>query len=192
MIRRYTVFITMILSVLSVTALAGCTAYDPKGYGPDHRFYPQSEQTKAYQAAFNYRFPNTREATGRNVFIFDPKHKVYALYNNAGYLIRQGRASGGKNYCADIKSACRTPPGTYKVYYKKGKACKSSKYPIGKGGAPMPYCMFFKGGYAIHGSTHVPDYNASHGCVRVTPADAAWLSKYHLQKGDTVIIKPYE
>ena len=147
---------------------------------------------KSYQANFNYRFPNTQEATGHNVFIFDPKHTVYALYNKEGYLVRQGRASGGKDYCADTRSSCRTPPGEYKVYWKKGENCKSSKYPIGKGGAPMPYCMFFKGGYAIHGSNHVPDYNASHGCVRVTPAEAAWLSQYHLKKGDTVIIKPYE
>jgi peptidoglycan hydrolase-like protein with peptidoglycan-binding domain len=31
-----------------------------------------------------------------------------------------------------------------------------------------PY--YFKGGYALHGSTSVPTYAASHGCVRVTVA----------------------
>lgn len=32
--------------------------------------------------------------------------------------------------------------------------------------------MYFYEGYAIHGSESVPDYPASHGCVRVTLADA--------------------
>jgi lipoprotein-anchoring transpeptidase ErfK/SrfK len=35
--------------------------------------------------------------------------------------------------------------------------------------------LYFHGGYAIHGSNSVPAYPASHGCVRVTRADARWL-----------------
>jgi len=35
--------------------------------------------------------------------------------------------------------------------------------------------MYFTGGYAIHGSDSVPDYPASHGCVRVSLEDAEWL-----------------
>jgi lipoprotein-anchoring transpeptidase ErfK/SrfK len=30
----------------------------------------------------------------------------------------------------------------------------------------MYYSVYFVGGYAIHGYHDVPDYNASHGCVR--------------------------
>ena len=36
---------------------------------------------------------------------------------------------------------------------------------------------YFKGGFAIHGSTSVPAYPASHGCIRVTLDDADWLSE---------------
>ncbi len=34
---------------------------------------------------------------------------------------------------------------------------------------------YFYGGYALHGSTFVPAYPASHGCVRVIVADMDWL-----------------
>ncbi len=35
--------------------------------------------------------------------------------------------------------------------------------------------MYFYSGWAIHGSNSVPAYPASHGCIRVTRADAKWL-----------------
>jgi lipoprotein-anchoring transpeptidase ErfK/SrfK len=41
---------------------------------------------------------------------------------------------------------------------------------------------YFYGGYAIHGSSSVPPYPASHGCVRVTTWDADFLS-HHLEIG---------
>ena len=51
----------------------------------------------------------------------------------------------------------------------------------------MPYCMFFHGGYALHGSNFVPDYNASHGCVRMSPDDAQWLNEDFVQEGLTKV-----
>ena len=49
----------------------------------------------------------------------------------------------------------------------------SAKY----GNAPMPHSIFFHGQYAIHGTTAVGSLGrpASHGCVRLSPADAATL-----------------
>ena len=43
------------------------------------------------------------------------------------------------------------------------------------GGLYKPW--YFRGGFAIHGSTSVPAYPASHGCIRVTMDDADWLSE---------------
>ena len=63
----------------------------------------------------------------------------------------------------------------------------------------MPYCMFFNGGQALHGSNQVVRANASHGCVRVHVSDAKWL-RYHFVEGPSaanfyhgtkIIIKPY-
>ncbi len=135
-------------------------------------------------------FPQSRPATGKIVFIFDPKHTSWALYNRQGQLMRTGRASGGQNYCPDVKRGCRTISGTFTAFREGGPECKSTKFPLGKGGAPMPYCMYFHKGFAIHGSPHVPNYNASHGCIRVPPADAAWLTT-HINPGATVIVRPY-
>lgn len=136
-------------------------------------------------------FPSRREATGKRVVIFDPKATAWAAYDEDGYRIRTGRASGGKNYCADVGRGCKTVRGKFKVYSERGKNCKSNKFPLGKGGAPMPYCMFFHRGFAMHGSYHVPDYNASHGCVRVLPSAAKWLSEDFVEPGTTMIVKPY-
>jgi lipoprotein-anchoring transpeptidase ErfK/SrfK len=58
-------------------------------------------------------------------------------------------------------------------------------------GSPMPYAIFFLRGYAIHGSyeTKYLGRPASHGCVRLHPANAAVL--YSLVKqygpGNTLI-----
>ena len=43
--------------------------------------------------------------------------------------------------------------------------------------APMPHSIFFSGGYAIHGTPHVGNLGrpASHGCVRLSPSNAATL-----------------
>jgi lipoprotein-anchoring transpeptidase ErfK/SrfK len=51
--------------------------------------------------------------------------------------------------------------------------------------------MFFSQYYAIHGSYEVPNYNASHGCVRVKPSDAKWLSSNFISIGTKVVIQPY-
>jgi lipoprotein-anchoring transpeptidase ErfK/SrfK len=66
----------------------------------------------------------------------------------------------------------RTPTGTYhptrmhREYY-------SRKYD----NAPMPYSIFFRGGYAIHGTEHVSKLGsvASHGCVRLLTSNARTL-----------------
>lgn len=125
-----------------------------------------------------------------NTFVYNPKTLQWKAVKN-GKVIRTGRGSAGRNYCPDVKRACRTPSGTYRIISKRGADCRSSRYPLGKGGAPMPYCMFFSKYYAIHGSPDVPNYNASHGCVRVKPHDARWLHQNFMHIGAKVVIKPY-
>ena len=43
--------------------------------------------------------------------------------------------------------------------------------------SPMPYSIFFRGGYAIHGTYSTAELGrpASHGCVRLAPGNAATL-----------------
>lgn len=121
-------------------------------------------------------FSRRIQPPGQKVLIFDPSTNAWGAYNPDGTLERWGPASGGRGYCADIHGRCNTPRGEFSIYSKQGEGCISTKFPVGKGGAPMPYCMFFKGGFAFHGSPEVPGYNASHGCVRVFYEDARWLN----------------
>jgi hypothetical protein len=50
--------------------------------------------------------------------------------------------------------------------------------------SPMPYSIFFRGGFAIHGTyeTRYLGYPVSHGCVRLSPEHAAIL--YHMVQAE--------
>jgi lipoprotein-anchoring transpeptidase ErfK/SrfK len=157
-------------------------------YDDDHLYYsparnqkwtPYKEREMTHKAP---RLPS--KIAGGNVIKVDLAQRVWGAYDHQGNLIKWGRASGGKKYCPDIRRGCRTITGTYTIYSKKGPSCKSSRFPVGRGGAPMPYCMHFHGGYALHGG-HVPNYNASHGCIRLHYEDAQWLNLNFVTIGRT-------
>lgn len=153
--------------------------------------YKKKSYRKSAHRHHSSVFPSKRKATGRTTFIFSPRYKAWAAYDPNGNLVRTGRASGGKGYCRDVGRSCRTPRGHFRVYRKGPPHCRSSKYPLGRGGAKMPYCMFFYKGFAIHGSPDVPNYNASHGCIRVRPAAARWLSNNFMRVGTKVVVTSY-
>lgn len=156
--------------------------------------YQQSNYTGSTRASGGRRtfsYPSQGPTHGRGTFIFDPKQLSWAAYNAQGKLVKTGAASGGSHYCGDIHRRCHTPVGNFTVYSKGSATCKSSKYPLERPGAPMPYCMYFHGGFAIHGSYEVRPYNASHGCIRLYPQDAHWLSQNVIHPGTRVIVRPY-
>lgn len=66
----------------------------------------------------------------------------------------------------------RTPNGSYRPQWLARKWF-SRKYDW----SPMPYSIFFNGGYAIHGSYEIKRLGrpASHGCIRLHPKNAAVL-----------------
>jgi lipoprotein-anchoring transpeptidase ErfK/SrfK len=77
-----------------------------------------------------------------------------------------------------------TPTGTFHPYYLQ-LMHYSKKYD----NAPMPHSIFFSGGYAIHATPHVGALGrpASHGCVRLSPSNAATLYSIVKQDSDTTI-----
>lgn len=173
------------------TALAAC-ATDPSTVVVDDSGHAHYTMSMSSDTRGSMHFPMQRQATGKKVFIFDPKANAWAAYDAQGNRVKTGSASGGKDYCEDIGRSCHTVTGTFRVYSKKGPDCKSSVYPIEThGGAKMPYCMHFNGGYSIHAAYEVPNYNASHGCIRVLPSAAKWLNEDFINVGTTVIVKPY-
>ena len=139
-----------------------------------------------------WAFNSWRDTGGEQLFLFDPSQLGFALYDENGRLVGVGKAVGGAHYCSDVGRPCRTVRGEFSVYRKGSQYCRSSAYPRPSGGAPMPYCMHFYRGYAIHGSNDLPSYNASHGCIRIAPKVAKWLSEHFINVGTKVIVLDYK
>ncbi len=97
--------------------------------------------------------------------------------------------NGVPRYSWPVSTARRgyvTPTGTYRPQRLHRRYFSRKYY-----NSPMPYSVFFRGGYAIHGSYAVNQLGApaSHGCIRLHPSNAATL--YGLIEshgpGDTLI-----
>lgn len=65
-----------------------------------------------------------------------------------------------------------TPTG-----YFRPQSLETMHYSKKYDNSPMPYSIFFTGGFAIHGTPHVGNLGrpASHGCVRLHPENARTL-----------------
>jgi len=139
------------------------------------------------------RLPESIDPTGEKIVIIDPKVHAWGAYDPEGDLVAAGLATAGADWCSDIRRACRTKAGTFRVFSLGSVHCKSSIFPIPRGGAPMPYCMFFNRNQAMHGShgKNVIEGNASHGCVRLRIEDAEWLRKNFVDIGTMVTVYPY-
>lgn len=79
-----------------------------------------------------------------------------------------------------------TPVGTYRPQ-RLERDWRSRKYNM----APMPNAIFFRGGYAIHGTNMVRRLGRtdSHGCIRLAPGNARTLfNMVAAQRGATRIV----
>ncbi len=113
---------------------------------------------------------------------------VVRLGEQRAYFYKGGKLVGEANVSSGKKSF-RTPAGNFKVTQKDKdhvsnlygdfiddagdvvkKDVDASKDPVPEGatfrGAKMPYFLRFHGGYGMHAG-RVPNYPASHGCVRL-------------------------
>ena len=90
-----------------------------------------------------------------------------------GRVIHRWKVSTGR-------SGYRTPTGTYGPK-RMHTMWHSRKYHM----SPMPYSIFFRGGYAIHGTNYVSKLGrpASHGCVRLHTTNAKRLYQLTRQVG---------
>ena len=73
-----------------------------------------------------------------------------------------------------------TPMGAFRPI-RTERMWYSRKYDM----SPMPHSVFFRGGYAIHGTNYLRSLGrpASHGCVRLSPANAAKFYSLVREKG---------
>ena len=125
---------------------------------------------------------------GQKLILVNLTLQAFGAYGEDGRLVHWGPVSGGQDYCKELHGPCKTVTGTFRIIDKGGENCTSSMFPLDtNGGAPMPYCMHFYQGFALHAST-LPGYNASHGCVRLFYDDAKWLNESFAKIGTKVIV----
>jgi len=84
-------------------------------------------------------------------------------------------ADGVPRYCFAVstgRAGYGTPNGTYHPQRLAASWFSKLYY-----NSPMPHSIFFHGGYAIHGSYEINRLGgpASHGCIRLHPANATAL-----------------
>jgi hypothetical protein len=143
-------------------------------------------------------FPMKIKADVSRQVIVDQNKLAWAAYDINGQLVKWGPIASGSTKCSDSNKTCLTMTGVFRIFSKEDSKCKSDIFPIGKGGAKMPFCMYFHKGFAMHGSDDMPGYRASHGCVRMFVRDAKWLNQEFVevinenknQIGTKVVVRP--
>lgn len=138
-------------------------------------------------------FPRKLNNASEKQVIVDQEKLAWAAFDKDGNQVKWGPIASGKDYCPDIGKACITQTGEFRFFNKQNSHCRSRTF----GSAPMPYCMFFYKGFAMHGSNDIPGRRASHGCVRMFTRDAKWLNQEFVeishdgnnQRGTKVIVR---
>jgi len=163
-----------------------------RGSYDSNRSSRRSRSGGFFSGWFSLSVPQVGPANSKGTVVVNPRKLTFAAYDARGDLVKSGRISAGMDWCSDVGRPCRTPVGKFRVFRIGSEDCISNTYPLDTGGgAPMPHCTFFTGGYALHGAYDVPNRNASHGCVRLRPRDAKWLYNNFTKMGTVVIVKPY-
>lgn len=140
-----------------LTAQAVMAFQKVNGLTPDASAGPQT-----FAALANPVAPRPQSRSGLVIEV--PKQTQVVLQVRNGAVVSIFNSSTGK-------SSTPTPSGHFEVYRQINGWRQS---PLGMLYRPK----YFTGGYALHGSTSVPSYPASHGCVRVSTRamDHLWTS----------------
>ncbi|GGD16487.1 L,D-transpeptidase [Aureimonas glaciei] len=108
--------------------------------------------------------PDAASAKPVLVATVDISSQTMTVTRNGAVVDRWKVSTAGAGY--------RTPTGRYRPT-RMHRMWYSKKYH----NSPMPHSIFFRGGYAIHGTGAVSRLGrpASHGCIRLHPSHAAQL-----------------
>lgn len=180
-------FKACVLFALIGVGLTSCASFHSASQS---RYQGMQARQEPYDPSnYTSRLPQSL-STNEKTILVDPNVHAWGAYSG-GKLIKGGMATAGSNWCSDIGRSCRTSSGTFRIQSLGAESCKSHIFPLPRGGAPMPYCMFFHGGQGLHGSYEVVDGNVSHGCVRLHVSDAEWIRFNFANVGTKVVIRSY-
>ena len=118
----------------------------------------------------NPRTPSLRGGASTRVEVDLTRQVAYYVRGGVLQRVLPVSSGSGQTYTTAGGGTARslTPVGNYRVQRKINGLRKA---PLGSLYDPI----YFYRGWALHGSNSVPAYPASHGCVRLTRADARWL-----------------
>lgn len=128
--------------------------------------------------------------------VFSPRLKIW-WHECDGQKVRTGYAHGGGDRCRHLSGSCRTEEGNHRVLRKfapgngetKVIGCQGSNCP----GIPYLTSFFEEDGQitGFHPGICGNGSNCSHGCVRVSEADAIYIFE-RVPIGTKVVVLPYE
>jgi peptidoglycan hydrolase-like protein with peptidoglycan-binding domain len=126
--------------------------------------------------------PLVPAASGDRVEV-DLERQLLFLWHGADLrLVTHVSTGSGERYCEDGRCGTAvTPPGAYRFSWRY-PGWRESR--LGRLYNPV---YFTSSGIAVHGSTSVPSYPASHGCVRI-PMHIAEYFPDLVERGDAVYV----
>ena len=107
---------------------------------------------------------------GQSLVLYEGTTPVYATL-----------VSTGRDLLGDPKKSLSTPLGTFRVYQKHVTNTMDSRVADNEFELrDVPWVMYFKGGYALHGAYWHDQFGRarSHGCVNHSPIDARYVFQF--------------
>jgi lipoprotein-anchoring transpeptidase ErfK/SrfK len=159
--------------------------------GKDVRIFNHLLDKQGYVPSRGRRYT---QRTGRAVLAYRKVHKKARITRATSGIFKtlaDGRGAYKLEYPGGGRHVEVSVGRQVMVLGEKGKARRTYSVSTGKRGTPtiqghfrfyrrqpgfnnvgMYYSTYFRGGYAVHGYNSVPNYPASHGCVRTPISDA--------------------
>jgi N-acetylmuramoyl-L-alanine amidase len=111
------------------------------------------------------RRPSPRNRSGTLIEVDKGRQIAMVVVSGAlRFTLNTSTGNGARYYSGGVWKTAYTPTGTYSIYSRYTSGWQSG--PLGSMWRPA----YWYKGWAIHGSTSIPPYPASHGCVRVSTA----------------------
>ena len=146
------------------------------------------EETAGWMTVITER-PRARADAGTLVEIDKAKQLLFFVIDGRTEWVLNTSTGNGEPYEEEdkntpgevIKGVSITPNGLHKVYRERNEGW----WPGDLGEIYRP--KYFSGGAAVHGSNSIPNYPASHGCVRISVPAMDWVWEINLMPKSTPV-----
>jgi lipoprotein-anchoring transpeptidase ErfK/SrfK len=107
--------------------------------------------------------PTPRYRSGTHIEVDKRRQILMVVVSGAlSMTLNTSTGSGARYYSDGVWKTAYTPTGTYSIYSRYTSGWQTG--PLGSMWRPA----YWYRGWALHGSTSIPPYPASHGCIRIS------------------------